>query len=86
MLADLSGAFAPLVTEIVEAQKVYWDNVNANGGIAGRQVELDIEDTGYDVAKTQENYESMRDKVAIISQSTGSPHTAAIAPTSSRTT
>ena len=41
MLADLSGAFAPLVTEIVEAQKVYWDKVNANGGIAGRQVELD---------------------------------------------
>jgi ABC-type branched-subunit amino acid transport system substrate-binding protein len=80
MLADLSGAFAPLVTEIVEAQKVYWDNVNANGGIAGRDVELVIEDTGYDVAVTQEKYESLRDKVAIFSQSTGSPHTAAIAP------
>jgi ABC-type branched-subunit amino acid transport system substrate-binding protein len=80
MLADLSGAFAPLVSEIVEAQKVYWDNVNANGGIGGRQVALDIEDTGYDVAKTQEKYAAMRDKVAIISQSTGSPHTASIAP------
>ncbi len=80
MLADLSGAFAPLVTEIVEAQKVYWDNVNANGGIAGREVELVIEDTGYDVAVTQEKYASLRDKVAIFSQSTGSPHTAAIAP------
>jgi ABC-type branched-subunit amino acid transport system substrate-binding protein len=80
MLADLSGAFAPLVTEIVEAQKVYWDNVNANGGIAGRQVVLDVEDTGYDVATTQDKYASMRDKVAIISQSTGSPHTASIAP------
>jgi ABC-type branched-subunit amino acid transport system substrate-binding protein len=80
MLADLSGAFAPLVTEIVEAQKVYWDNVNANGGIAGRQVELMIEDTGYDVAVTQEKYESLRNEVAIFSQSTGSPHTAAIAP------
>ena len=44
MLADLSGAFAPLVQEIVEAQRVYWDDVNANGGIAGRQVELVIED------------------------------------------
>ena len=31
MLADLSGAFAPLVQEIVAAQQVYWDNVNANG-------------------------------------------------------
>ena len=53
MLADLSGAFAPLVTEIVEAQKVFWDNVNADGGIAGRQIELVIEDNGYDVAVTR---------------------------------
>ena len=79
MLADLSGAFAPLVTEIVEAQKVYWDNVNANGGIAGRQIELIVEDNGYDVAVMQEKYEALRNEVAIISQSTGSPHTAAIA-------
>ena len=79
MLADLSGAFAPLVTEIVEAQEVYWDKVNDEGGIAGRQVELVIEDNGYDVATQLEKYEALRDEVAIISQSTGSPHTAAIA-------
>ncbi|MDQ3506333.1 MAG: ABC transporter substrate-binding protein, partial [Actinomycetota bacterium] len=40
LLADLSGAFAPLVTEITEAQRVYWDKVNEEGGIAGRQIEL----------------------------------------------
>ena len=79
MLADLSGAFAPLVTQIVEAQEVYWDIVNANGGIAGRQVELLIEDNGYDVPTQLEKYEALRDEVAIISQSTGSPHTSAIA-------
>lgn len=78
MLADLSGAFAPLVSEIVEAQKVYWDRVNENGGIAGRQIELVIEDNGYDVALQQEKYEALRNEVAIFSQSTGSPHTAAI--------
>jgi ABC-type branched-subunit amino acid transport system substrate-binding protein len=80
MLADLSGAFAPLVSEIVEAQRVFWDDVNAQGGIAGRQIELVIEDTGYDVAIHQEKFEAMRDEVAIFSQSTGSPHTASIAP------
>ena len=79
MLADLSGAFAPLVTQIVEAQQVYWDTVNAAGGIAGRQVELIVEDTGYDVPTHLEKYEAIRDEVAIISQSTGSPHTSAIA-------
>ncbi|MDQ3737802.1 MAG: ABC transporter substrate-binding protein, partial [Actinomycetota bacterium] len=79
MLADLSGAFAPLVTEIVEAQRVYWDKVNEEGGIAGRQIELVIEDNAYDVPTHLEKYEAIRDEVAIISQSTGSPHTSAIA-------
>lgn len=79
MLADLSGAFAPLVTEIVEAQQVYWDKVNREGGIAGRQVELLIEDNAYDVPTHLEKYDALRNEVAILSQSTGSPHTAAIA-------
>ena len=79
MLADLSGAFAPLVIEIVAAQEVYWDMVNREGGIGGRQVELLIEDNGYDVPTHLEKYDAIRDEVAIISQSTGSPHTAAIA-------
>ena len=79
MLADQSGIFAPLVNEIVAAQEVYWDAVNRDGGIAGRQVELLIEDNAYDVPTHLEKYEVIRDQVAIISQSTGSPHTAAIA-------
>ena len=83
MIADLSGIFAPLVVEIVEAQKVYFEMVNENGGIAGRQVELVIEDNGYDTTKHQEIYERMRAPsdagVVWISQSTGSPHTAGIA-------
>lgn len=83
MIADLSGIFAPLVVEIVEAQEVYFEMVNDNGGIAGRQVELVIEDNGYDVTKHQEIYERQRaesdDGVVWFSESTGSPHTAAIA-------
>ena len=79
MLADLSGAFAGLVTEIVTAQEVYWDMVNANGGIAGRQIELVIEDNEYNVEVQQQKYDAIREEVAIISQSTGSPHTASIA-------
>jgi len=79
MLADLSGAFAALVQEITEAQRVYWDHVNETGGIAGRQVELVIEDNAYDVAVNVEKYQILREEVAIISEATGSPHTAAIA-------
>jgi ABC-type branched-subunit amino acid transport system substrate-binding protein len=80
LLADLTGVFAPLVTDIVSAQEVYWDRVNANGGIAGRQIELVIEDAGYDVTRNVENYEKMRNDVAAIPLAVGSPHTAAIVP------
>jgi ABC-type branched-subunit amino acid transport system substrate-binding protein len=84
-IADLSGRFAGLTTLIVDAQSVYWDMVNANGGIDGKEVEFVVLDNGYDVATHLERYEVMRDTgssgVVILSNSTGSPHTAAIAET-----
>lgn len=78
LLADLTGIFSPLVQDIVAAQEVYFDQVNAAGGIAGRQVELVIEDTNYNVDQHRQKYEAIRDRVVAISQSTGSPHTAGI--------
>jgi ABC-type branched-subunit amino acid transport system substrate-binding protein len=81
--ADLSGIFAPLVIQIVDGQEAYWEIVNENGGIAGRQVELVVLDNAYDVPTHLENYEEMAaesaDGVVMFSQSTGSPHTAATA-------
>ena len=81
--ADLSGAFAPLVTQIVDGQEAFWEIVNDNGGIAGKTVELVIIDNAYDVPTHLENYEEMADEseegVVMFSQSTGSPHTAATA-------
>lgn len=83
LLADLSGPFAPLVKDIVLAQQVYWDQVNEEGGIAGRQIELVVEDTKYDVPTHRQKYEPMAAEsdsgVLLFSQSTGSPHTAALA-------
>jgi ABC-type branched-subunit amino acid transport system substrate-binding protein len=78
LLADLSGPFAPLVQDIVAAQQVYWDLVNEGGGIAGRQIEVIVEDTAYNPDQHRTKYEGMRDQVAIISQSTGSPQTAGV--------
>lgn len=81
--ADLSGIFAPLVTVIVDAQTAYFDKVNENGGIAGREVELVVLDSGYDVPTHLDNYaelsEESEDGVVMIAHSTGSPHTSAIA-------
>ncbi len=80
LIADLTGAFAGLVTEIAAAHEVFWDDVNEQGGIAGHPVNLTVVDAGYDVARTLELYEGLREDVDIITMSTGSPHTAAIAP------
>ncbi|MGI9605052.1 MAG: ABC transporter substrate-binding protein [Acidimicrobiales bacterium] len=81
--ADLSGVFAALTSVIVDAQVAYFDRVNENGGIAGREVELVVLDSGYDVPTHLDNYAELSEEsdegVVMISQSTGSPHTSAIA-------
>ena len=83
LLSDLSGVFAPLVVEVVEAYEAYFEMVNEAGGIAGREVELVILDQGYDVPRHIEQYQDLRqegpDGVVMIGHSSGSPHTAAIA-------
>lgn len=84
LTADLSGVFSGLTTVIVDTYEAYFDRVNENGGIAGRQVEVVVEDSGYDVATNVENYaelsEESEEGVVMIGNSTGSPHTAAIMP------
>jgi ABC-type branched-subunit amino acid transport system substrate-binding protein len=80
---DLSGAFAPLTTKITDGHLAFWEEVNANGGIAGWTIEPIVIDNAYDVPTHLENYESFRsdgdEGVAMLSTSTGSPHTASIA-------
>jgi len=79
-LSDLTGAFAPLTTDITDAQAVYWDVFNANGGIDGWTVDFIIEDTNYNVEQHLEKYEKLRNNVVAISLSTGSPTTVAALP------
>lgn len=82
MLADLSGPFATLVKDIVLAQQIYWEKVNKEGGIAGRKIDVKVQDNKYDVQTHQQLFQAMKGRdsngVLIMSQSTGSPHTAAI--------
>jgi ABC-type branched-subunit amino acid transport system substrate-binding protein len=82
MIADLSGPFSTLVKDIVLAQQVFWDKVNAEGGIGGRQIKLVIEDNKYDVPTHLQKWAPMKatddQGVLIMAQSTGSPHSAAI--------
>jgi len=81
--ADLSGPFSGLVSALVTAQLAYFDRVNENGGIAGRQIVPVTLDNAYDVPTHLDNYAELSqesdDGVVMLSQSTGSPHTSAIA-------
>ena len=80
MLSDLTGPFGPLVTAIVAGHEAYWANVNANGGINGLTVELEIVDTTYDIPTHVNLYEELKGDVVAFGHSTGSPHTVAINP------
>ena len=78
LLSDLSGVFSALVQVIVTGHEAYWDNVNANGGVGGLQVELNAVDTAYDVPTHVQRYEEIKGEVVAFGHSTGSPHTVAI--------
>jgi len=78
LLSDLSGPFAGLVGLIVSGQQAFWEKVNADGGIDGRQVRLEIVDTAYDVQTHVQLYGELKDQVVAFAHSTGSPQTIAI--------
>ncbi len=79
VLADLSGPFSGNVIDVVDAQIAFWADLNANGGIAGRSVEVLVADTQYNPVVHQQLYANLVDDVVMFAHSTGSPHTAAIA-------
>lgn len=81
-LSDLSGIFAGLTVPITDGSTAYFTRLNEQGGIAGRQIEMVIRDTGYDVPTHLSHYDELSgsgsDAVIMLGTSTGSPHTAAI--------
>lgn len=80
LLADVTGPFSGTVIDVLDAQVAFWSKLNAEGGIAGRRVELLIENTGYSPQLHMERYAALADQVVMIAHSTGSPHTLAILP------
>jgi ABC-type branched-subunit amino acid transport system substrate-binding protein len=79
LLTDLTGPFSGNVLDIVDAQIAFWRDLNEEGGIAGRRVELIIADTRYEVDAHRDRYEELRDRVVMFTHSTGATHTVAIA-------
>ncbi|NUU22705.1 MAG: ABC transporter substrate-binding protein, partial [Streptomycetaceae bacterium] len=71
-LSDMSGPYAPLGQSVTQAEALYFEQLNAQGGVCGRKVVLDAKDHGYDPQKARTQYTEMADKVVGISQLVGS--------------
>jgi ABC-type branched-subunit amino acid transport system substrate-binding protein len=79
-LTDLSGVFAALGKDVTNAQALFWDQLNAKGGVCGKyQVKTEVKDHGYVVQNAVQLYSSMHNDVLAISQTIGSPINVALA-------
>jgi ABC-type branched-subunit amino acid transport system substrate-binding protein len=77
---DLSGPFAAQGAQHVAGATAYWEQVNADGGVCGREVELEVQDHGYDPQTAVATYQAMEPNILALLQLLGSPVQAAVIP------
>ena len=73
---DLSGIFASFGAPSVRAAQLYFDEVNAAGGVHGRTIRYVVEDTGYQVPKAVQATNKLvnRDEIFAMVLALGTPH------------
>ena len=81
----LSGPLGPQVADYGAGARLYFDAVNAAGGVHGRRITYTTLDDGFDVKRAVENTRRLlhEDKVFAIFYNTGTAQTAAILPLAS---
>jgi ABC-type branched-subunit amino acid transport system substrate-binding protein len=77
-----SGANSATMIELLAGAKLYFDAVNAEGGVKGRKVQLIQMDDNFEVARTVQNVEKMigEKRVDALLLVRGTPHNEAILP------
>ncbi|SHJ81844.1 amino acid/amide ABC transporter substrate-binding protein, HAAT family [Shimia gijangensis] len=72
---DLSGVFAAVGVPATKGANLYFDKVNAAGGVHGRTIRFVTEDHGYQMPRAMQGYNKLlnRDKVFAMMQSLGTP-------------
>ncbi|GAB2865517.1 ABC transporter substrate-binding protein [Actinocorallia aurea] len=78
VITDLTGPYSPLGKSLGQAAQMYFDEVNAAGGICDRKVETLVRDMGYDVQKSVAAYTELEPKVAALPQFIGSATVGAV--------
>lgn len=78
VLTDMSGPFVQLGTGVVDGHKIWVDEVNADGGVCDREIELVVRDHGYaaDVGVVQ--FQEIEPNVLGFMQILGCPVSAAL--------
>ena len=56
---DLSGVFAAVSTPAVNGANLYFDMVNANGGVHGRTIRYIVEDHGYQLPRATQAFNKL---------------------------
>jgi ABC-type branched-subunit amino acid transport system substrate-binding protein len=79
-MPDLSGVFAPNGKSMMEGANLFWDAKNKAGGICGRQIELKVQDTGYDPQKAVAAYRQISGDVVSLGLVLGSSIVSALLP------
>lgn len=81
VLSPLSGPVAVIGQPLTTGNKVWFDSVNAKGGIAGKyKVELVQEDTQYKPDIAVQQYNKIKGNVVAFTQLLGTPSTLAVLP------
>jgi ABC-type branched-subunit amino acid transport system substrate-binding protein len=81
ILSDLTeGPFAALGRLVQRGQQDFWGRVNANGGIAGFDIDIDTytRDTKYNAQDHTQAYRQIEPNILLLAQTLGTPTTEAI--------
>ncbi|MCC6000334.1 MAG: ABC transporter substrate-binding protein [Pararhodobacter sp.] len=73
---DLSGVFAAISTPAVNGANLYFDALNAEGGVHGRTIRYIVEDHGYQLPRATQAFNKLieRDRVFFMLSNLGTPH------------
>jgi len=81
IISPYSGIVAaPIGDPLARGVEVFFDHVNANGGINGYKVKFLTEDSKYDAQTEVQKYQQIHNQVLMIADSLGTPTTEAIIP------
>lgn len=78
IIADLSGATGDVGTPYNEGMLAYIDNLNANGGIDGREIDASSNDYAYEVPQAEELYRRYLNDEVVAVQGWGTGDTEAL--------